>query len=122
MGQSLIQPTSQKRLGRAARQILGRQADRSGPLRSLLLVLAHSPAALESLDSQLAAADSMRLSAHLRIAIAMRVAHLHGCDLGSTFRGNRDPIDPDTACRYRMGLSDDAREQALLALTTKSRT
>jgi alkylhydroperoxidase family enzyme len=81
-------------------------------------LVAHSTAALTALATQFRAAAGMRLPSRLRHAIALRVAELNGCQRSLVLPG--DPqSDAATARRYRQGLADDPKEQALLALATK---
>lgn len=64
----------------------------------------------------------MALPARTRVAIALRAAELSGCGTCAalhTALGASAGIDAAAADAYRRGLSDDVREQALLAFTTK---
>jgi alkylhydroperoxidase family enzyme len=81
-------------------------------------LVAHSTAALTALATQFRAAAGMRLPSRLRHAIALRVAELNGCQRSLVLPGDPQP-DAATARRYRQGLADDPKEQALLALATK---
>lgn len=83
-----------------------------------LRLVAHSTPALQSAAAQLRAAAGMRLAPRLRHAIALRVAELNGCEAGLA-PPDGTPPDAATAHRYRRGLTDDPKEQALLALATK---
>jgi alkylhydroperoxidase family enzyme len=73
---------------------------------------------VKALATQIRAAARMRLSPRLRHAIALRVAELNGCER-CLVPPDGSPPDTATARRYRRGLADDPKEQALLALATK---
>ena len=95
---------------------------RSGEPSNFLRTIAHSPAALESLVAQLSTSTHMRIPSRTREAIALRVAELNGCDYclaAHTALAEQDAVDAATTRSYRLGLSDDPKEQALLALATK---
>lgn len=83
-----------------------------------LRLAAHSTPSLQSAAAQLREAAGMRLPPRLRHAIALRVAELNGCPSGLA-PSDGAPPDAATAGRYRRGLTDDPKEQALLALATK---
>ncbi len=70
---------------------------------------------------QLAAGRS-RLLPRTREAIALRVAELNGsdyCVAAHTAASRQLGVDATSVSQYRLGLSDDPKEHALLALTTK---
>ena len=93
-----------------------------GGVSNFFRTVANSPAALQSLWAQLRATKDMSLSPRVREAIALRVAQLNGCDYclaTHTTLGPLAGIDATTAMRFRQGQSNDAKEQALLTLTTK---
>ncbi len=89
---------------------------------NLLRTVAHSPAALGAFAGQVAAAGDMRLPGRIREAIALCVAELNGSKYClAAHKAWFDCLgeDADTIRRFRQGLSEDPREQTLLALTTK---
>ncbi len=93
-----------------------------GEVPNLFRTVAHAPAALQSLWNQLVAAEQMQLPPRLRAAIGLRVAQLNGCSYclaTHTVLGQRAGVDAATVLRFRRGQSNDPKEQALLALTTK---
>ncbi|MCZ6570196.1 MAG: LuxR C-terminal-related transcriptional regulator [Deltaproteobacteria bacterium] len=118
----MIQPVTAGDISREALSILERVGERLEETSNSLRTAAHSSAALESLAAQVSAATRMRLPPRTRQAIALRVAELNSCDYclaAHTARGEQVGADTATARRYRQGLSDDPKEQVLLALATK---
>ena len=93
-----------------------------GNVPNVFRTVAHSPAALQSMWSQHIAAAEMRLSPRVRAAIGLRVAKLNDCDYclaAQVALSQRAGVDEATANGFRQGQSNDPKEQALLALTTK---
>ena len=93
-----------------------------GEVPNLFRTVGHSPVALQSLWNQHVAAEQMQLPPRLRAAIGLRVAQLNGCSYclaTHTVLGQRAGVDAATVLRFRRGQSNDPKEQALLALTTK---
>jgi uncharacterized peroxidase-related enzyme len=93
-----------------------------GNVPNVFRTVAHSPAALQSMWSQHIAAADMRLSARVRAAIGLRVAKLNDCNYclaAHLALSKRAGVDEATANGFRQGQSNDPKEQALLALTTK---
>ena len=89
---------------------------------NFLRTVAHSPAALDALAAQVSAVDHMRIPPRTREAIALRVAELNGCDYclaAHTAFFDCLGEEPETIRHFRQGLSDDPKEQTLLALATK---
>ncbi len=122
MSEPRIQPLSENAAFPDARTILEGMRGHLDANSNLFRTVAHSPAALACLAAQLDAAARMQLSARVREAIALRVADLNGCADGlAAHSATSAQVDVDAACaqRFRQGLSDDPKEQALLALTTK---
>ena len=120
MSNALIHPVTDSNIPRASLALLERVGGEDIP--NFLKTVAHSPAALECLFSQFSAAARTRLPPRSREAIALRVAELNGCDYSlavHTALAGRTGVDAATTRRYRQGLSDDPKEQALLALATK---
>lgn len=122
MRKALIQPVTKSDVSREALSILERKGGRLEETSNSLRTVAHSSAALESLTTQVSAASRMRLPPRTREAIALRVAELNSCDYclaAHTALAEKVGADTATARRYRQGLSDDPKEQVLLALATK---
>ena len=122
MSAPLLPPLAESEVPASARATL------SGLSRSLegrldfLRAVAHSVAALEALAAQVGATSEMRLPAQTREAIGLRVAELNRCDdclAAQTARLDRLMVGAESIRRFRLGLSDDPKEQTLLALTTK---
>ncbi|MHC4134054.1 MAG: carboxymuconolactone decarboxylase family protein [Planctomycetota bacterium] len=90
----------------------------AAPEGHFLRLVAHSTPAVTAMVAQFRAAAGMRLTPRLRHAIALRVAELNGCERCLVLPGGSPP-DAAAAYRYRKGLADDPKEQALLALATK---
>ena len=93
-----------------------------GSVPNVFRTVAHSPAALRSMLSQHVAATDMRLSPRVRAAIGLRVAQLNGCDYCLSAHVPLSPradVDEATANGFRQGQSNDPKEQAMLALTSK---
>ncbi len=109
-------------LGPEISSTVERIAEHLGEGPRLLRTVAHSPAALEVLVGHAAATARMRLSRRTRAAIGLRVAELNRsqyCLAAQAAAGEELGLDADTIRRFRLGLSDDQQEQALLALATK---
>ena len=70
----------------------------------------------------MAVAERMSLPVRTREAIALRVAELNDCDYCRSSHAERlDSLgeDGETIRRFRLGLSEDPREQTLLGVATK---
>ena len=122
MTEPLIGPATNGSIPRKALPIVERMGKRLEELSNSLRTFAHSPAALESVLAQVSATTRMRIPSRSREAIALRVAELNGCDYclaDHTALAKQDGVDAATIRGYRLGLSDDSKEQALLALATK---
>ncbi|MHC4974479.1 MAG: carboxymuconolactone decarboxylase family protein [Planctomycetota bacterium] len=114
-GDAALRPVQRDRVSRAVAALLEGSA---APDARLFRLVAHSAPAVKALATQIRAAARMRLSPRLRHAIALRVAELNGCER-CLVPPDGSPPDTATARRYRRGLADDPKEQALLALATK---
>ena len=122
MNEPLIQPLAASSVAIKTQQILERLEGSVGASSNFLRTLCHSPAALASLASQLDAAAGMRLLPRTQEAIALRVAELNGsdyCVAAHTAASRQLGVDATSVSQYRRGISDDPKEHALLALTTK---
>ncbi len=122
MSEPRIQPLSENAAFPDAQTILERMGGRLEAKSNLYRTVAHSPAALACLAAQLDAAARMQLSARVREAIALRVADLNGCAYclaAHSAMSEQAGVDAACARRFRQGLSDDPKEQTVLALTTK---
>ncbi len=122
MANALIAPVTESNVPRTSLTILEQVGGRLEDTSNFLRTVAHSPAALESLVAQFSAAARTRLPPRSREAIALRVAELNGCDYclaAHTALAGRVGVDAAAARRYRQGLSDDPKEQVLLAMATK---
>lgn len=123
MSNALIPPVTPDSVPLESLSLLERQGERLEQTSHLLRTLAHSPAALDALVAQTAAAARMSLPPRARAAIALRVAALRGSAYGlaaHTAALEELGVDATAVRRYRDGLSGDATEQALLALVTKA--
>lgn len=112
---SILRPVDPRLVSRDVAALL---EDLPAEVGRFLRLVAHSAPALRSAAAQLRAAEGMGLAPRLRHAIALRVAELNGCDTCLP-PAEGAPPDAATAHRYRCGLTDDPKEQALLALATK---
>ncbi len=122
MSEPRIHPLSENEASPDALTILKLTGCHLEAKSNLFRTVAHTPAALACLAAQLDAAARMQLSARAREAIALRVADLNGCAyFPAAHPATSEQVGVDAACarRFRQGLSDDPKEQALLALTTK---
>ena len=122
MNEPVIQPVTTTSMVPEARKLLMQLGGSLEASSNFVRTLCHSPAALASLATQLDVAANMRLSPRTQEAIALRVAELNGsdyCVAAHTAASKQLGVDAASAGDYRRGLSDDPREQALLALTTK---
>ena len=122
MSEPVIPPVPQDRIPRKALTPLARMSGRPEQSCNSLRTVARSQAALEALAAQISATSHMRLPSRTREAIALRVAELNGCDYclaALTALLDCRGEDTETTHRFRQGLSDDPKEQTLLALATK---
>ncbi len=122
MNEPVIQPVTATSMVTEARKLLVRLGGSLEAGSNFIRTRCHSPAALASLATQLDAAATMLVSPRTQQAIALRMAELNGsdyCVAAHTAASKQVGVDAASAGGYRRGLSDDPREQALLALTTK---
>ena len=122
MSKPVITPVTEHNTHDESAKTLGQIRQVLGEVPNLFRTVGHSPVALQSLWNQHVAAEQMQLPPRLRAAIGLRVAQLNGCSYclaTHTVLAERADIDAATVLRFRRGQSNDAQEQALLALTTK---
>ena len=122
MSKSLIPPVTDSSILSESLAILEQMGERLEESSNFLRTLAHSPAVLEAFEAQVSATARMKLQPRTQQAIALRVAELQGCGYclaAHALEAERLGVDAAAARRYRQGLSNDPREQALLALATK---
>jgi AhpD family alkylhydroperoxidase len=118
----IIKPVTQQKIPATSEPILQRIESELGARYNIFTTVAHSPAALESLWSQISTLSKTKLSAKLRTGIALRVAQLNGCEYGvaaNTAWSENAGVDAACALDFRRGVSNAPKEQALLNLATK---
>jgi AhpD family alkylhydroperoxidase len=93
-----------------------------GKIPKIFEVLSHSPVTLDAVWAQLRALSAGSLTARQREAIALRVAQLNRCEYClaiHTYEAQRTGISYAATIDYRIGVSDDPFEQAILSLVTR---
>ncbi len=117
-----IQPVADADISAASRAILQQIEEGAGVGWNFFLTAAHSPSALYALHGLVRAATRTGLPERVRVAIALRVAQLNGCEYcvaTHTDRARGAGLDDTSVLNYRRGISNDPKEQALLSLATK---
>lgn len=123
MVRARIEPLPPEGISRAHPSPPGRPCGGLAGASNLLGVAAHSPAVLELIEAAHRASDRMVLPHRLRLGIALRVAELHGCRYCLALHTDamrRAGLDGALVRRYRMGVCEEPKEQALLALAGKT--
>ena len=119
---NIIKTVSEQNTPPASEQTLQQIELELGARYNLFTTVAHSPVALASLWRQVRTLSEMKLSAKLRMGIALRVAQLSGCEYcvaANTAWSEGAGVDAACAVDFRQGVSTDPKEQAVLNLATK---
>ena len=122
MSKPLIIPVTDNNVPDQSAKALDEIGKVLGNVPNVFRTASHSPAALLSMWSQHVATADMRLSPRVRAAIGLRAAKLNDCDYcqaALVALNQREGVDEAIANGFRQGQSNDPKEQALLALTTK---
>ena len=122
MNKPLIHPVGEFNTAQESEKILAEIGKVLGKVPNLARTVAHSHAALQSLWNQMIATTQMQLSTRIQVGIALRVSEINGCAYclaAHTTLGKDSGIDTTTLQDFRLGKSNDQKEQALLALATK---
>lgn len=103
-------------------EVIGEINEALGCVPSIFEKLESSPAALESLWASIKALQNATLPPQMREAIALRVAEMlesEYCIAFHTQEALNVGVDLTTTIDYRIGVSDDPREQSILNLTSR---
>ncbi len=122
MSKPIILPVSENIVSEPLAETFAQIEKTLGNVSNIFRTVAHSPAALRSLLSQVIAVEGMGLSGRINSAIGLRVSQLNCCTYclaANTVSSERFGVDAATARGFRRGQSNDPKEQALLALVTK---
>lgn len=122
MASAVIGSPAISALPESAAGILGAVERSLGAFGNLFATAAHSPSALESLWGQFLHSERSALPARVRVAVALRVAQLHGCaySLAATATlAARLGIAGAEARALRTGRGAGAREGTVLALAAR---
>ena len=122
MSPSRIRPLDEDQIPNEVQSTYERLRDSLGGGSNFLRTAAHSRASLAAFDCALSALTGMRIAPRTRRAIDLRVAQLNGCQYclaENVEAGRRMGLSAVELRHYRLGRSDDPREQALLTVATK---
>ena len=122
MRKPVIAPLSEAGAPRRSVDILEQVGKALGWVPNLFKTAAHSPVALQSLWMQSESAPRTQLPMRLREALALRIADLNSCEYclaAHTAIVKQVGVDDAEAAGFRVGVSSDTKEQAVLALAAK---
>ena len=115
-----IQPVSDDQANGEAAELFSAITEKIGKVPNLYRTLGHAPSVLGGLLKLGETLDGGSLSAPVKEQIALRVAHRNACDYcesAHTAIGKKVGLTEEQTIEARQGHADDAKAQAVLALT-----